>query len=261
MSLVHVVVGTPLEGPARNAVRLSRRWRGQPETGQSAADVRYDALTLDIARRVMGPTSCSVDIGAHWGDILKHLVEIAPEGRHFAFEPIPFLAKRLRRRFPRVDVRQVALSESEGEAEFRMVEESAAESSLFRRSDREAGRHVSVLQVRVSSLDAELGADVRPAFVKLDVEGAEKLVFAGARRVLAEARPVVVFECASRALPEFAFLEELGYRVGFLDDFLRGRCDRSFDETCRIASERGEYYFVAYPEIAIKPGGSRAHGS
>jgi FkbM family methyltransferase len=261
MSLVHMVVGTPLEGPARNAARLSRRWRGRPETGQSPADVRYDALTLEIARRVMGPTSCSVDIGAHWGDILKHLVEIAPEGHHFAFEPIPFLAKRLRRRFPRVDVRQLALSESPGEAEFRMVEESAAESSLFRRSEREAGRHVRLLRVRVSSLDEELPADVRPAFVKLDVEGAEQLVLAGARRVLAEAQPVVVFECASRTLPEFAFLEELGYRIAFLDDFLRGPVDRSFDATCRIASERGEYYFVAFPETASNPGGSRAHGS
>jgi FkbM family methyltransferase len=261
MSLASVVVGTALEGPARNAARLSRRWRGRPETGQSPADVRYDELTVEIAGRVMGPASCSVDIGAHWGDILKHLVEIAPRGRHLAFEPIPFLAKRLRRRFPQVDVRPIALSDVAGEAEFRIVAEAAAESSLFRRSEHEAGRHVRVVRVRVGTLDDELAVDACPAFVKLDVEGAERLVLAGARRVLTEARPVVVFECASRALPEFRFLEALGYRLGFLEGFLDGRLDRPFEELCRVAAERGEYYFVAVPEIEAITGGSRSHGA
>jgi FkbM family methyltransferase len=209
----------------------------------------------------MGAESGSVDVGAHWGDILKHLVEIAPRGRHVAFEPIPFLAKRLGRRFRRVDVRQIALSDAAGQAEFRIVAEAVAESSLFRRSDREAGRHVRVVRVRVGTLDEELATDFHPAFVKLDVEGAERLVLGGARRLLTEARPVVVFECASRTLPEFRFLEALGYRVGFLEDFLLGQLDRPFEEVCRVAADRGEYYFVAAPEITTITGGARSHGA
>jgi hypothetical protein len=78
-------------------------------SGDAAKARVYDRLTIEFARRVLARNGNSVDVGAHCGDILKALVKIAPAGSHWAFEPIPNLAAQLRKRFPGVQVEQVAL--------------------------------------------------------------------------------------------------------------------------------------------------------
>ncbi len=66
-------------------------------------------------------------------------------------------------------------------------------------------------------------------FMKLDVEGAELYVFLGARRILSESRPIVLFECASSGISGFGITpaqifgfitQDLDYRVFFLKDWL-----------------------------------------
>jgi hypothetical protein len=70
-----------------------------------------------------------------------------------------------------------------------------------------------------------LPAGRRPAFVKIDVEGAELQVFRGARRTLLEHRPLIAFEHGAGSAeyhgtsPEdvHGLLAELGYDVWGLD--------------------------------------------
>jgi Methyltransferase FkbM domain len=66
-------------------------------------------------------------------------------------------------------------------------------------------------------------------FMKVDVEGAELYVFQGARRILSESRPIVLFECASSGISSFGITpaqifgfitQDLDYRVFFLKDWL-----------------------------------------
>src|SRR4249920_3812196 len=106
--------------------RLYRRAADRPagSRGVLARDLNatYDRQTVDVMRRVMRHDSSGVDMGAHRGDILQHMVAIAPAGAHHAFEALPHLAAGLRERFPGVRVHQVAVSDSHGEAEFQYVE-------------------------------------------------------------------------------------------------------------------------------------------
>jgi FkbM family methyltransferase len=210
----------------------------------------YDRLTIEIARNallgkhLLGGGN-SIDVGAHYGSILKSLVKFSPAGSHWAFEPIPHLAKQLRKRFPGVTVEQLALADYTGRTEFHFLPGSPAYSSLLTRPEIETGQLVRELSVDVRRLDDCIPENVPIAFIKIDVEGAEAGVLRGATEILKRDQPVVVFECASARLADCAgALAGTGLQVSLLADHLAGR-RRALDDVLRIAAERGEYYYVA----------------
>ena len=106
--------GTPLEPLARRVYRKVRSI-GRPLSRQS---LRYHRQTVEIMSRVLTPASSCVVVGAHRGSLLEEIVKLAPKGLHFAYEPLPDLAARLTRRFPRVSVHQVAVSNVSGQGPF-----------------------------------------------------------------------------------------------------------------------------------------------
>jgi FkbM family methyltransferase len=169
----------------------------------------------------LGPGDGFVDVGACEGDILRHAVRLAPEGRHFAFEPLPELAAALRARFPAVDVRACAVHDTPGTRSFHRVRSGHWYSSL-----QPLGRAAAELEpfpVEVIRLDDVLPEDYVPAAIKIDVEGAEAGVIAGALRTLRRHRPLVIFEHGAHArhFPEadlFALLtDEAGLSVFDID--------------------------------------------
>lgn len=172
-----------------------------------------------------------IDVGANIGDILQDIVTIAPNGRHVAYEPLPELGADLKRRFPKVDVRNAAVSDADGEATFYHVRSSHGRSSLS--SDGLDPRNVEQLRVRLEVLDEALPREYVPALVKIDVEGAEAAVLRGARRLLGEHHPIVVFEHGAAAAGMgstsgeiHGTLGSLGFRIFDID----GRGPLSADE-------------------------------
>jgi FkbM family methyltransferase len=211
-------------------------------SGEELQGRQYDRETLRIARATLREDSAYVDAGAHAGTILKHLVKIAPHGRGYAFEPIPSLCRGLQSKFPGVVVEQVALSDHEGTATFHILTDDPARSSLMDRPDWERGRTVEELVVPVRRLDDCVSPDSRIAFLKVDVEGAELGLFKGASRILAEDRPVIVFECTSKNLPEVAaLLKSFAMEISFLARFPDG----TTEETLSLLPGSGEYCFAA----------------
>jgi FkbM family methyltransferase len=238
--------GGPLEGLIRRFHYSVTNHIPEIFLSESAIKGRsYDTMTLEIARQSLASGGSAIDIGAHEGSILRHLVKYSP-GPHWAFEPIPAFAGRLRRRFPDVKVEQIALSDFNGEAQFNFLPGSAAYSSLLRRKEIEDGQLVRRLTVPVRTLDDYLPPVANVAFLKIDVEGAEASVIRGARQLLERCQPVTVFECFSSKLPDcIDALQGTGLRVSFLVDFLE-RVSRPEKDVCSIARERGEYYFAAH---------------
>jgi FkbM family methyltransferase len=163
-----------------------------------------------------------IDVGASQGDILREMVRSAPRGRHLAFEPLPELAAALRTEFPDIDVRQCALFDSPGTLPFHRVLASHWHSGL-----QAMGRPqdaVETFTVEVRRLDDVLPDGYAPALIKIDVEGAEGGVLAGARRTLGAHRPVVVIEHGTHAehYPHgsagvFSLLADAGLRVFDID--------------------------------------------
>ena len=124
MNLKRLMIGTPLERPARIFHRLLT---GGPHATSNIEcelrDARDNAYVRALLRNKLKRDSNCIDVGAHSGFFLCQFIEFAPEGRHWAFEPIPALAAELKRNFPSVKVHECALSDQEGQTTFQYVPE------------------------------------------------------------------------------------------------------------------------------------------
>ena len=208
------------------ALGAASRRLGRPELMAAVYSSAREEQREEIAIRAVLASalrgeSTYVDVGTNRGQVLGEAVRVASRARHIAFEPIPALARQVAHAYPGVDVRQRAVGAEPGSAEFCHFRALDGWSGLRRSpliSDERGDPEF--ITVEVSTLDAELG-DLRPAVVKIDVEGAELDVLQGARRVLTNAKPLVIFEhvAAASALYGAAaaapwdLLAELGYTL------------------------------------------------
>lgn len=152
-------------------------------------DHRHIRLLLSF---LLAPEANCVDVGAYEGLVLAEMVRLAPRGRHIAYEPLPDRAEVLRRSFPGVEVRQRAVSDAARTAIFHRALEHPAYSGLLPPDGDTA--QAEPFELQTESLDEALPPGYRPALIKIDVEGAEEQVLAGATRTLAEHRPTVILE-------------------------------------------------------------------
>jgi FkbM family methyltransferase len=181
--------GIGLEDQARRMHERYRLLRGGPTVWRNHRD---DERVRLVAAAALREDSNCIDVGANEGLLLQCFAELAPRGRHIAYEPVPALADELERRFPAVEVRRAAASDCVGETSFVVHKELASRSSM--RSVGYPSELTETLTVRTEDLDSSLPDGYVPHLLKIDVEGAEHLVLRGALRTLAAHHPLVLFE-------------------------------------------------------------------
>jgi FkbM family methyltransferase len=192
------------------------------------AHVRRDradhARLQRVLDEVLRPDSSALDVGCHEGAVLAEIVRLAPAGRHVAWEPLPELCARAAARFPDVDVRCAALSDRAGERDFVHVTTLPGWSG-FRARAYPGSQSIETIRVRTERLDDALPSGFAPAFLKIDVEGAELEVLRGGLETIARHRPVVVFEHGAGSADHYGtapaevweLLDGAGLRVSGLD--------------------------------------------
>lgn len=221
--------------------------------GQGA---RYDRETMAVMRRVLTPTSACADVGCYRGALLEEMVALAPNGRHFAFEPLPSHYDYLRSRFATVQVFNTALADYDGFAVFQHVVGRPARSGLRRVPYPDPSQPVEEIKVTVTGLDRLIPDDIRLDFLKIDVEGAELQVLRGGTRVIRRSRPMVVFEAGYErsevygSHPEDLYdfvTDELRLEVSLMRDWLAGGDHLSRHEFCRRLYANIDFCFLAHP--------------
>ena len=227
------------------------------ETGRRRRGHRlYDERTFQIIDRVLTSDSNCVDVGCHEGFILKRILQAAPDGRHFAFEPLPHLAARLRESFPTVQVNELALSDEPGRASFVHVVSNPGYSGLRERRYDRPHEDLTQIDVQVDTLDRVLPDDLPIAFIKVDVEGAELGVLRGARETINRWRPHIVFEHGLGGSDYYGtkpqdvyelLVDDCGLRISLLERFLKRRRSLTRDEFVQQFESGANYYFVAHP--------------
>ncbi len=200
----------------RRVLAGSKRRRG-PHHEMKAA---YLGILCSLARGRV-----ALDVGANKGWYCLELAKVA--SRVVAFEPNPELAEKLRELmacspYP-VEVEALALSDRAGSAELRVPAKRSGSATLEAQNQHvnELARSETVLSltVQLERLDA-LG--IAPVDVmKIDVEGHQLPLLAGARQVLIRDTPELLIEVDERHQPGSiaavdAYLSELGYRGYFL---------------------------------------------
>ena len=219
-------------------------------------NLKYDRLTKEVIARSLKNNSNAIDVGCHKGEILDLILKHAPNGKHFAFEPIPDLFNALKLKYSsRCEIFPFALSDQPGETTFNYVKNAPAFSGIKKRKYEVQNPDVQELHVKVESLGHLIPSTAQIDFIKIDVEGGEFGVLKGAADLLKRCKPIVVFECGLGASDFygtkpgelFNFLAGCGYQIYSLQHWLEKKSSYSESQFTDCFDQNTEYYFVAQP--------------
>lgn len=255
-----MVVGTPWENATRHAYASLFDMPARRIYGEDKA-ILYDEQTVEVMKRSLKEDSNCVDVGCHQGTILREMLQIAPRGKHHAYEPIPYLYEELRSNFGHhegLKISDVALSDNPGTVSFQHVLTNPAWSGLRQRSYARPDEKVETITVRTERLDDVIERDLPIHLLKIDVEGAEVLVLRGAVETIRRHRPIVIFEHGLGATDHYGFgpddvydllVDQCGLRLSLMGDWLEsgGRGALSRKKFARRYSKWYEYYYMAHP--------------
>jgi FkbM family methyltransferase len=194
-----------LYGPSKGL-----KYRIFPGYGLSMIYGGWEPEVHEMMAQSVPAGSVVYDLGANYGIYTMLLSRLAgPTGFVYAFEPMPQIMKQLQANIDlnrQTNVKYIprAVADRAGTASF-SVGVSQATGHLTGQGTEDDRLQQSVT-VEVTTLDEFVRQGHRPpTFIKIDVEGAEGLVFDGAREVLARYRPTLAVEIHS---------PEQGDRVG-----------------------------------------------
>lgn len=177
--------------------------------------------------------NCVLDVGANIGLYGQRLRSGGYEGRIVSFEPLPHTAERLRKAAtgdPDWRIVECALGEAEAKAEMTVVDGRGATSSLLAASEfgkswspgLEGIRREEVEIRRLDSLfdEAVAGIEAPRVFLKIDTQGYDLQVFAGAgdriREILgmqSEVSCVPIYQGMARLPEQISGYEAAGFEI------------------------------------------------
>jgi len=166
-------------------------WLGTYEPGMQSA-----------LGELIKPGMIAYDVGANIGYITLLLAKlVGPQGKVYAFEALPDNVERLRRNVElngftgRVNIFPGAVTGGEGNVSF-LVHASGAMGKAAGSAGRTDEKYQREITVAGISLDEYVYRQGNPApqAIKMDIEGGEVMALPGMKRVLSEARPLMLME-------------------------------------------------------------------
>ena len=212
---------------------------------------RREARTMEFFRQVIKPGDTVIEVGGHIGYIsmfFSHLVGV--QGKVVVFEPgsnnLPYIEHNLSP-LANVELVPVAVSDQDGEACFYEEEITGQNNSMFsdyhifeeNRQHAFSNENYHERQVTTTRLDTFIGrSDCVPDFLKIDIEGAERLALEGASSAIAKYAPVILVEVTKEKDQVYNLLARLGYEF-YKDTGVPLRTPEEFDRNvCALHSDK-----------------------
>lgn len=209
-------------------------------------DGSYDAFLFKITKDLDTKDKIIFDIGAHIGYHSIYFSKlVGKNGRIFSFEPHPknierfkLILEKNKNELANISVYNFAISDRVGIEEFNLnedVESGRSSGNFIDRADTFWDRNVYLKKgfhkkaVKTFSIDSfkdNLGINVLPDIIKIDVEGAEYLVLLGAKRTLLEKKPLLFIEIHSilNMYNVVTFLSSFSYKIKIINTEPNGVC-------------------------------------
>jgi FkbM family methyltransferase len=186
---------------------------------------KFDMAAIKPALDALSPGATFIDVGANIGfySVLAH-GRVGPAGRVYSFEMDPRPLRCLRKTVTKFGLRSInvieaAVADQDGRMSFTPKVEHG-----HNHIERSGGRGRSVRSLKLDTWAADAGLQ-RVDVIKVDVEGAEKFVLAGARQTISRFKPLVLCEADMKTASTFNYtpddlidqLKGMGYRTTWLD--------------------------------------------
>lgn len=220
-------------------------------------NLEYDRLTKRIMKMIIKKNSNCIDVGCHKGEILDKILQLSPEGKHYAFEPIPKLYDYLRQKYStKCRIYPFALSDKNKISKFKYVISTPSYSGIKERKYNVSNPKIQEIDVELKVLDDVIPHNVKIDFIKIDVEGGEFGVLRGAKKLLKKNKPVIIFECGlgasdyygTKPIELYNFLKtEADLNIFTLKDWINKKEKLSERIFIECFNSNKEYYFIAHP--------------
>ncbi len=195
----------------------------------------YETTQVRILEAILRDGDHVIDVGANLGlfSVLSAAI-VGSEGGVLAIEPVPKMVSCLQGNIRRNGLNNVIVfdgvaSDTLDECTIHTAEGAEEYSSIKKIAHPHGQRdNERIVKVKSSTLDTLVTThNLSPSVVKVDVEGAEGLVFSGAHVVLDRFRPIVLSELDDRLLSGF------GWHSGRVVEFLSGHGYFVFDQNTK----------------------------
>ena len=201
----HVVPRPPWSCPLRGWVRCWSIWWRTPHIGRFWIEPPFrDIIKLTLAvgriwephivRNLQAhvvPGTVALDVGAYIGTHALLMGRLAGQGRVYAFEPQRKIYRELRRNIELNGLANVTALRYAVGAETRIVEMNPSQADKI---PGESGLSVGTGGERAELRPLDSFGFRNVSLIKIDVEGFEDEVLAGAERLIRESRPVILLE-------------------------------------------------------------------
>jgi FkbM family methyltransferase len=154
-------------------------------------DVRmlYNVFMFHISKFPIQNNSIFFDVGTNAGSFLKILTHFKIFSNIHCFEPHPIISKKTKNIYQNVKMNEICLSNNNGEVEIHFPLHSVGLSSIINRPVfKNLGTEVKKVKIKSITLDhyCNINNINNIDFIKIDVEGAEKMIIEGGENMFKE---------------------------------------------------------------------------
>jgi FkbM family methyltransferase len=183
---------------------------------------RYGEVELHLLPYLCDPHKEAIDVGANYGcytAAMRHHAAYVT-----AVEPLPELAKLLRRKYHGVEVHQGALSDRDGMVQLHIpIYDDVNVIGLATIDNTAALTYGKTRTIDVTTMTLDSLGRTNVGFIKVDVEGHEQAVLDGAVRTIERCQPRMLVELVEELTPgcvstAYQFFKRLRYSGWFVCD-------------------------------------------